>query len=72
MKKKLLSLLLACFMTVSFTACGGDEAANTDKSQTGSNEPAPVVTADPAEIVDGKFVETRKITVEVYGSAQRR
>ena len=66
MKKKVLSLLLACFMTMSMTACGGDESANSNNPQTGSNEPAPVVTADPSEIVDGKFVETRKITVEVY------
>ena len=68
MKKKVLSLLLACMMTMSLTACGGDDAGSTggDSTQAGNNDPAPVATADPSEIVDGKFVETRKITVEVY------
>lgn len=66
MKKKILSLLLACFMTMSLAACGGDKAADTSGGQTGGENATPVVTADPSEIVDGKFVETRKITVEVY------
>ena len=66
MKKKVLSLLLACFMTMSLTACGGDKAADTTGGQNNGGNAAPVVTADPSEIVDGKFVETRKITVEVY------
>lgn len=61
MKKKILSLLLTCAMTLSLAACGGgNEEGGTSTEQT------PVVTADPSEIVDGKFVETRKITVEVY------
>ncbi|MBR3771387.1 MAG: extracellular solute-binding protein, partial [Clostridium sp.] len=61
MKKKILSLLLTCAMTLSLAACGGgNEEGGTSTGQT------PVVTADPSEIVDGKFVETRKITVEVY------
>ena len=66
MKKKVLSLLLACFMTMSLTACGGDKAADTTGGQNSGGNAAPVVTANPSEIVDGKFVETRKITVEVY------
>ena len=66
MKKKVLSLLLACFMTMSLTACGGDKAVDTNGGQNNGGSAAPVVTADPSEIVDGKFVETRKITVEVY------
>ncbi|MBO5055614.1 MAG: extracellular solute-binding protein [Lachnospiraceae bacterium] len=80
MKKKLLSVLLACCMTLSLAACGSGssdsgtsdsgsagtetqtEAADTTEQASGDEA------ADPTngEVVDGKFTETRKITVEVY------
>lgn len=58
MKKKVLSVLLACSMVFAMTACGGKtdtqgSAASTGEEQTG-------------ELVDGKFAETRKIVVEIY------
>ncbi len=69
--KKFISMLLACMMIISLAACG-------DKKET-ENEPTPQpgVTSDTKdtskdtpmeeqEIVDGKFVKTREITVEVY------
>ncbi len=78
MKKKLLSVLLACCMVVPMMACGEQAAAPA------ATEPAAAVeetTEAPAaeevaeaveeaeatgELVDGKFAETRHITVEVY------
>lgn len=69
MKKKVIALLLACCMTLSLAACGGSEpAANepaTEKKTEAAKEDKKEEAAS-AEIVDGKFVETRKITVEVY------
>lgn len=76
MKKKIISILLACAMTLSLAACGGTEEtapateAKTEETAPATEEAAPAEegAADAAsgEIVDGKFVETRKITVEVY------
>lgn len=88
MKKKIISMLLACCMTMSLVACGGSaqeaatetttETATTEEAapaeEAATEEAAPAeeaaeeTAADPSngEIVDGKFVETRKITVEVY------
>ena len=89
MKKKIISMLLACCMTMSLVACGGSaqEAATETATTETTEEAAPAeeaaaeetasaeeaaseeeTAADPSngEIVDGKFVETRKITVEVY------
>ena len=78
MKKKILSILLACTMVMSLTACGGngnsgsdskaaeskeESAAKTDDSGDASSEE---VAASSGELVDGKFAETRKITVEIY------
>lgn len=71
MKKKIVTLLLACSMVLGLTACGGETEpqASTDNTQTvtdnGSTTPdaAPV---ESGEMVDGKFVEARSITVEIY------
>jgi len=73
-KKRIISILLACTMVMSLAACGKDDAktsSNTDtKSQTkteaSDSSSASTAATDTAEIVDGKFTETRKITVEVY------
>lgn len=73
MKKKALSILLAGSMVLSMAACGssdsaqptenGDSAATADSSATVSSDGE----AQPAsELTDGKFAETRHITVEVY------
>lgn len=79
MKKKLISILLAGVM-IALTACGGSSsepsssgsssgdssAGNTQqKQETGSTE-AGTEAAATGELVDGKFAETRHITVEVY------
>lgn len=74
MKKKILSVLLACTMVLSVAACGdsdngtsqttgGDSAgsANVSTDNTGSDAGAAA-----GELVDGKFAETRQITVEIY------
>ena len=74
MKKKILSVLLACTMVLSVAACGdsdngtsqptgGDSAssANVSTDNTGSDAGAAA-----SELVDGKFAETRQITVEIY------
>ena len=77
MKKKVISILLACAMTLSLAACGGAEeqapateakTETTTATETKTEEAAPAAEAETetAEIVDGKFAETRKITVEVY------
>lgn len=81
MKKKIVSMLLACCMVMTMAACGNDggnagtdtpstqqkssEAPAASDSGEESKEPA---SADPTngEVVDGKFVTTRKITVEIY------
>ncbi|MBQ8878379.1 MAG: extracellular solute-binding protein [Lachnospiraceae bacterium] len=80
MKKKVIALVLACCMTMSLVACGGSSEATSEpaaetktetaQAETKTEEAAPAAdaAADPTngEVVDGKFVETRKITVEVY------
>ncbi len=80
MKKKLISILLAGTM-IALTACGGSNAETPsdsgsssaddtqqtedtgDAEDTGSGEEEAAATG---ELVDGKFAETRHITVEVY------
>ena len=79
MKKKVLSILLAGAMVMSMAACGGDSgdsqssaAASGSTGSTGSSSSAAADSsaADAGnatgELVDGKFAETRTITVEVY------
>lgn len=79
MKKKMIAMFLASAMVMSLTACGGSaetsQEASTaetaeDAGETESAEEAPAEEAEEAatacELTDGKFAETRKITVEVY------
>lgn len=74
MKKKVLSILLSGIMIMSMTACGNSEEVSSSvqdtsstpsssSSETSSSAAEPEITS---ELVDGKFAETRKITVEVY------
>ncbi len=74
MKKKLLSVVLAAAMTLSVAACGKTEPATTQPSEpatsqtsTGSDTtPATPAGPDARGMQDGKFVETRHISVELY------
>lgn len=67
--KRTLSILLALFMMVSLlAACGADQNANASPSPTVSATATPEATPVP-EIVNGKFSQTRKITVEIYDRA---
>ena len=82
MKKKILALVLATAMTLSLAACGGNSGESSDapvakttedttQTETSGDDTQAAeadTAADPTngEVVDGKFVETRKITVEVY------
>lgn len=61
MKKRLLSLLLASSMVVSLAACGKSGEGNGQ----GTANNAKIEDA-ASELVDGKFADTRTITVEVY------
>jgi len=71
MKKFMSILLIICMMVMSLAACSNkDSKADPTPAVTDDGSVVtPVVTAVPAEIVDGKFTETRKITVEVYDRA---
>lgn len=78
MKKKVLSILLAGAMVMSMAACGGDSGNNQSSAgssagtstssggSTGSGSTATDAGNASGELVDGKFAETRTITVEVY------
>ncbi len=72
MKKRILAAMLAGTMTFSLAACGQQEAPATSAPAASSTETKTEVAADttadaPAsELVDGKFAETRQITVEIY------
>lgn len=77
MKKKVLSILLAGTMVMSMAACGGSDgdassaagassAASAASSTAGDASSAASSEAGTGELTDGKFAETRKITVEVY------
>jgi putative aldouronate transport system substrate-binding protein len=72
MKKKVLSVLLACAMTLSLAACGNSAetaapAPADTSSEAKTEEAAPAEeAAEPSELTDGKFAETRHITVEIY------
>jgi len=72
MKKKVLSLMMAVMMAASLAACA---AAPSAPAAAGSSEPSAEAAeaadtgeeAAPAgELTDGKFAETRQITVEIY------
>ena len=68
--KKIISILLICsMMLVTLSACSKKEPNNSTTptpAAVGNTDTSPAVTTVPADIVDGKFTETRKITVEVY------
>lgn len=74
--KRFISMLLVCIMLASmFAACGKkepkDQATSEQPTQQPSNsgteaKPDEAKPEENAEIVDGRFVETRKITVEVF------
>ncbi len=79
MKKKVLSILLAGTMVLSMAACGSDAADPGAGTQTGNSGAGGASDAGATaggsestggaadgELVDGKFAETRSITVEVY------
>ncbi len=79
MKKKVLSLALASVMALSVVACGNNgggntadnqQPAGTDTAATGEAQTTDTTTeAEPqgsSELTDGKFAETRSITVEIY------
>ena len=78
MKKKVLSMFLASAMALSIVACGSSnggadtQTATTDsapKQEAAADTAAETPAAEPevaSELVDGKFAETRKITVEIY------
>lgn len=66
MKKKILSILLACSMVASLAACtsdGGDDAGDASAVQESKAEEAKKAGAD---FENGKFKETKKIVVEIY------
>lgn len=75
MKRKVISMMLACSMILGLTACGGSSdggnttttSNDTTKTETTKDSgDADQKTAETSDFVDGKFTETRKITVEVY------
>ncbi|MCD7726715.1 MAG: extracellular solute-binding protein [Clostridiales bacterium] len=73
MKRRALALMLAGVMTLSLAACGSssNESASGTATETASEAATETAaeTGEPAvesELVDGKFTETRHITVEVY------
>ncbi len=71
MRKKVLSAILASAMAVSLAACGstGDAPASTDTANNAAQttQSGDAAATDAAsELVDGKFAETRHISVEIY------
>ncbi len=75
MKRKVLSVLLASAMLLSMAACGNktaetpeaaDNKAATDTSNAEADTSGTEEAGAVSELTDGKFAETRHITVEVY------
>lgn len=75
MKKRILAAVLAGTMMLSLAACGEQAApapsASAPAATEETKEEAPAATEEVAEapageLVDGKFAETRQITVEIY------
>ena len=73
MKKKLLSLFMAGAMVASLAACAAAPAAPAAEAPADGGEAAVEAPAEEAaapaeasELVDGKFADTREITVEIY------
>ncbi len=71
MKKIITILLVCCMLLGALTACGKSQKTNgsADQQTTAEGEASGDGGTENAEIVDGKFVETRQITVEVYDRA---
>jgi putative aldouronate transport system substrate-binding protein len=76
--KKIITVLLVCCMIIgTFTACGKKEETTSSETVSNTNEQtgqdsgsvAGKNTEENAEIVNGRFVKTRQITVEVYDRA---
>lgn len=73
MKKKVIAVLLASVMVV-LSACGGDSdsdstasgASQTNDVSDASDDASGDEASQTSELVDGRFTETRHITVEVY------
>ncbi len=73
-KKKILSVLLAGAMLLSLVACGDSKPVPADVTKSSETVAKPessevvetVVDPTGGQLVDGKFAETRKITVEIY------
>ena len=73
MKKKVMSLFLAGAIVASLTACAGSAPAPAAEDASAAGEAVAESTGEAApaaeatsELVDGKFAETRHITVEIY------
>ncbi len=77
MKKKVLSMFLASAMALSIVACGSSNSGETTETPAATTETPAATTetqaeapaAEPetaSELTDGKFADTRKITVEIY------
>ena len=77
MKKKVLSMFLASAMALSIVACGSSNGGATTETPAATTETPAATTetqaeapaAEPevaSELTDGKFAETRQITVEIY------
>lgn len=65
--KKMLSILLVCVMMLTLLAACAPAATTPPQEPTKAPDSStPSTPANDAEIIDGKFVETRKITVEIY------
>ena len=74
MKKRVFAVLLAAAMTLSLAACGKSDAPATSTAPAASTETvtsteAPTDGPDANGMLDGKFVETRHISVELYDRA---
>ena len=83
MKKKVLAVILCAAMTLSLAACGGSQEAATsapasepaaaeekaDADEEPAAEEASSDEADENGLVNGKFAETRHISVELYDRA---
>ncbi len=74
MKKKVLAILLAATMTLSFAACGAKTPTSSSDAPVSVSKEIPqeatqeqaLSAAEEAGFVNGKFTEKRHITVEVY------
>ncbi len=67
MKKKILSILLACSMVASLAACdGGDGGEDTGDVSAVQESKAEEAKKAGADFENGKFKETKKIVVEIY------